>query len=529
MGLEKAKGAILECGGSGSSDPTEEEVVVQEVLQERDEAYQKLLEIEQFSERLLSEFSKLETEFELEKTCRQQAEVYAAQMKKENKQLKRFSMHVLPMLNEAPEDILDVLWENDTPSDPVHETQQSSRSERDRWMDTSPQEQMGNRDFSKLLEDNKKLNVQVEELQSQIQHLNGQVEEDRSEKISLQSIIETYQRAFKKFNRVSQMVIQEHNDLVQKLETEQDLRQHAEVFAHKMLRKQQQVNRQSMIFLKTVESNAPLLQALEEIANMTKALEDAKQEHQAKIMVLEEAQLEGKHLQEKLEIIQAELNGTKGEKCEIENRLRQAEKRNGALEEKIKILEEKLKAAETLSTEQNNSTVVQDDPTPPPPQPPPPPPPPPVPPPPPNTLEDPLSLIKQRRGRREMKPEQGNDVSSDGKAQAVKEMMDRIKSGVVLRPARKDPQGQCMAATKRKSAINELQGILVSMKTPHRNTHCHLKASQKIKDSQLESILQRRRKISDVTLAAQSSSLSRAAVETQEQADSKQGKNLPVP
>ncbi|XP_029450164.1 shootin-1-like isoform X2 [Rhinatrema bivittatum] len=500
--------ASLKCCDSDSSDTAEEKVDVQTALQERDEVHRKLLEIKELSERLLSEFASLETEFEIEKSCREQAEVYATQMKNENKKLKRVSMQILPMLNTVPEDILLLLQESEVPAEPGPdpECEQYPRDVQDT--------------VSRLLEEKHKLNIHIEELQNQISHLNDQIEEERSEKISLQRVVEGNQRIFKKFSRVSRTVTQEYNELVQKLEEEKDLRQHAEVFAHKMLRKQKEANRQSMLLLKTAESNAPLLQALDEIANMTKALEDAKEEHQAAIIALE-TQLEEKHLQEELKIIQEALNATKEEKLEIENQLRQAEERNSDLEGKIKVLEEKLKMAETLSSEHNNSTMA---PAPPPLSLPPPPPPPP----PPFFLEDSLSLIKQRRGRREMNPKQGNG-SNDEKAQAVKEMMDRIKNGVVLRPARKDQQGQSAAASKRKSAVSELQGILDSMKTPRKKSSYPLKVSQKIKDNQLESILERRRKMSDFSSAAQSSSPSTAATESCDQADSEEGKGLPIP
>ncbi|PKK16935.1 proline-, glutamic acid- and leucine-rich protein 1-like [Columba livia] len=93
--------AILEPGGSEEEeeDEDEEEVaVVQEPLslgREVGDVEQWLLELEQASQVLLGELSALETEFEMERTCRQRAEAYAAQVKQENQELKRLSLALL--------------------------------------------------------------------------------------------------------------------------------------------------------------------------------------------------------------------------------------------------------------------------------------------------------------------------------------------------------------------------------------------------------------------------------------------------
>nr|XP_025042352.1 shootin-1-like [Pelodiscus sinensis] len=88
------------------------------LLQERDEAKEKLSEFEQASQKLLAELSALEAEYEIEKSCRKQAEVYAAQVNRENKKLKRISVALMPMLNQMPEDMLSLACEVDSPSDP---------------------------------------------------------------------------------------------------------------------------------------------------------------------------------------------------------------------------------------------------------------------------------------------------------------------------------------------------------------------------------------------------------------------------
>ncbi|KAG6922912.1 shootin 1, partial [Chelydra serpentina] len=104
----------------------------------------------------------------------------------------------------------------------------------------------------------------------------------------------------------------------------------------------------------------------------------------------------------------------------------------------------------------------------------------------------------------------GEPATDDVKAQAVEEMMARIKSGVALRPAKKDrtelSQDRSTAASKRKSTVMELQGILGTMKRPVRKQSWR-KHSQRIDDNQLQSILQRRRRVVDSSVPAQPSPL----------------------
>ncbi|XP_074848185.1 shootin-1-like [Carettochelys insculpta] len=490
--------AILE---SDSESPEDEEVAEHgALLQERDEAKEKLLEFEQASQKLLAELSALEAEYEIEKSCRQQAEVYAAQVNKENKKLKRISVALLPMLNQLPEDMLSLASEVDSPSDPsqdpAHPYLQQIKDLQDK--------------VSRLLGEKKELTIQVQELQSQIGELGDQVEEERAERQALQAVIDRSQKALKRYKRVSQLVTQEYSEAVQELELEQDLRQHAEAFAHKMLVKQKEANRQSMILLQSVGPNAQLLQALDEVASLTRQLEEAEQEHLHQVKALEQ-QLEQRQ-QEELGAVRGALAAAEAEKLQLGKQLQQAEERNVALEGKVRLLEEQLERAEAPPSEPEQPDVAP---------PPPPPPPPPLPLPASAAPQDPLLVIKQRKGMRQQKPSE--PATDNFKARAVEEMMARIKSGVVLRPAQKDravlSQDRSAAASKRKSTVMELQGILGTMKRPGRKPSWR-KHSQKNRDSQLESILQRRRRVVDASTLAQPSPLhSELRKEAQAQGD----------
>nr|XP_025042340.1 shootin-1-like [Pelodiscus sinensis] len=71
-----------------------------------------------------------------------------------------------------------------------------------------------------------------------------------------------------------------------------------------MLVKQKEANRQSMILLQNAAPSAQLLQALDEVASLTRTLEEAKQEHLEKVQALEE-QLQERQQQEQAALAEA--------------------------------------------------------------------------------------------------------------------------------------------------------------------------------------------------------------------------------
>uniref|UniRef100_A0A8D0L9W1 Shootin-1 n=1 Tax=Sphenodon punctatus TaxID=8508 RepID=A0A8D0L9W1_SPHPU len=301
--------AILE-SDSDCSEDEDDEATDEALLQERAEA-QKLVEFEQASQKLLVELSALEAEYEIEKSCREQAEAYAAQVNQENKKLKRISVALFPMLSQLPEDLLDGASEDKPEPDPTEDPAYQHLQQIKELQET----------VSQLLGEKEELAVQVKELQHSIGQLQEQLEEEQLEKRSLQSTVEWNQKALKRFKQASQLVTQGYGEVAQQPELEQDLRQHTEVFAHQMLVEQKEAKRQSMILKQSVGPDAQLLQALSEVAELTKALEEAKQEHQTKV----EAQLA---------TLRASLAAVEEEKQQLGQRLVQAEERNSALEER---------------------------------------------------------------------------------------------------------------------------------------------------------------------------------------------------
>ncbi|KAM6073228.1 shootin-1-like [Theristicus caerulescens] len=466
--------AILESESSEEEEEEEDEeaAMVQHpsLGQEAGEAEERLAELEQASQALLAELSALETEFEIERTCRQQAEAYAAQVKQENKQLKRLSL--------APTAALALPEEEPPEEDP-------DPAQRYRQQLEDLQEKI-----SWLLAQRKDLTLQVQELQRQNQDLQDQLEMGQGERQRLRAALGSSQRALKSFKRVSQIVTQDYCEAVQQLELEQDLRLHAEAFAHEMLVQKKEANRQSAILLQSAGPSAQLLAALQEVGRLTRALEEARQEQQQRVKELEE-QLGRRPAPEELDLARAALAAAEDEKLQLRKRLQEAEGRLAGLEEEVGSLQEKL-ARDPPPQSQTPEPVP----------PTPPPPPPPLPPPAPAVPVDPLSAIRRRKGlanAQHSKPE-----ADDAKARAVQEMMERIKNGVVLRPAKERVplgQGAAVAGSKRRSAALELQGILGAMRRASRRSSGR-RSSVKGRDRQLESILQRRRRAVDASLPA---------------------------
>ncbi|KAM9663270.1 shootin-1-like isoform 4-T4 [Morphnus guianensis] len=459
--------AILESESSEEEEDEEAAMVQQHqpLGQEVDEAEERLAELEQASQALLAELAALETEFEIERTCRQRAESYAAQVKQENKQLKRLSLAPT-----APPALPEEVPPEEDPDPAQHYGQQlEDLQEKISW----------------LLAQRKDLTIQVQELQRQNQDLQNQLEMGQGERQRLRAALGTSQRALKSFKKVSQIVTQDYCEAVQQLELEQDLRLQAEVFAHEMLVQKKEANRQSMILLQNSEPSTQLLAALQEVGRLTRALEEARQEQQQRVKELEE-QLGRRPEPEELDLARAALAVAEDEKLQLRKRLQEAEKRLAGLEEEVGSLQEKLGQDPPPQSRTPEPAAPV-------------PPPPPLPPPAPTVPVDPLSVIRQRKGLANL--QRSKPEADDAKARAVQEMMERIKHGVVLRPAKeRDPlgQGPAEAAGKRRSAVLELQGILGAMRRASRRPSGR-QSSLKGKDRQLESILQRRRRAVDAS------------------------------
>ncbi|XP_027528696.1 shootin-1-like [Neopelma chrysocephalum] len=473
QGLGGPLAAILESGSSEEEEEEEEEEEDAETATgqlhpllgpELGDAEGRLAQLEEASQALLAELEALEAEVELERLCRQRVQAFAAQGQQEKARPGWLSPVRTPE-GRTPE---GVTAEEDP--DPAPRSGQQL---------PDPQERL-----SRLLEQQEELTGQVRELQRQNQHLQAQLELEQEERQRLRAALGTSQRALRSFKRVSQIVTQDYWEALEQLELEQDLRLHAEAFAHEMLVQQKEANRQSSILLRD-GPDARVVAALQELGRLSRELEETRQEQRQRVEELEE-QLRMRPEPEELDRAREALAEAEQEKLELRRRLEEAEGRLGGLEEEVGSLREKL---------------ARD----PPPQSrtPEPPPPPPLPPPGPAVPVDPLAAIRQRKGvakRQHGNPEARDVPAQDVRARAVQEMMERIRSGVVLRPAKDRAHlGQDPVAGKRRSAVLELQGILGAMRRPGRRCSGR-RGSAKGRDRQLESILQRRRRAVDASV-----------------------------
>ncbi|XP_062349210.1 shootin-1-like [Cinclus cinclus] len=401
--LARVPAAILESGSSEEEEDEDEEAAPGQHLPldpVPGDAEARLAQLEQVSQALLAELAALDAEVELEQRCQQRAQVGTG-------------------------------------------------------TGTGPQKCpfMGTKDLSQLPEHHR-------DLQEQLQLLRTQLQLEREEQQRLRAALGASQRALRSFKRVSQIVTQDYCQALEQLELEQDLRCHAEAFAHQMLVQQREAKRQSSILLRSAGPDSQILEAFQELGKLSRELEETRREGQQREKELEE-QLEKER--EELDRARAALEEAREEKRELKERLEGLEKEVGSLREQ-------------LASPQSRPEV---------------PPPPPLPPPAATAVPtDPLAALRQRKAPKSR--ERSDPGTEDIRARAVQEMLERIRSGIVLRPARERPHlRQDSMASKRRSAVLELQGILGATLRPSR------RRSGKSQDPQLGSILERRRRALD--------------------------------
>uniref|UniRef100_A0A3B3R279 Uncharacterized protein n=1 Tax=Paramormyrops kingsleyae TaxID=1676925 RepID=A0A3B3R279_9TELE len=293
------------------------------LTEERDEAERQLKHIKR-SQMVIEEVSVLQTQLEIEKSCRENAEALATklQLNCENKKLKYLSLSSRPCLDELLPSISDCIA-----LDEESEPQETSPDPYAQYQQQVKLQEMVNA----LLEEKKQLGCQLKEQQREIEELTSRREKDQLEIKELQKTMEQQNRTIKKFNR-SMMAAQEYEGLREQLDLEQSLRQKAESYAHEMLVKQKEANRQSMVLLQQSEPSLQLLKALEDLAHLTKTLEQERLQHQQKQVKALEVELEECALRRQLAEVQKQMELLEEEKREVESRLQEVEKQNKTLE-----------------------------------------------------------------------------------------------------------------------------------------------------------------------------------------------------
>ncbi|XP_066278353.1 shootin-1-like isoform X2 [Branchiostoma lanceolatum] len=438
-------------------------------LAERLEVTEAQLEkLQSVSEAVYDEYMDVTTTLDVEKNCREEAEKYAANIVKQNKQLKRASQMFIQQhggqLPEIP------VFENGDDSE-VERLNARNKELSDELSELKLLQSRTQRKLEKAEEDIRVINQQyVEEC---TQH-----EETKKSQVALEETI-------KKFQRVSVLALGEYQDLKSKFDMEKSCRTRAESYAAEMLRQQKAMTRQSVIVMQSVAADERLMKSLQDVEELTTSLEKERFEHEQKIKEMEEQITTATDVEELEKKVTLAMEETESQ-----------EKRAQEAEEKVKVLEKQVKELE--------DKLMQ--PIPPPPPPPlPPPPPPPV-----NPIRSLISILGQR-GNKKKPQAKGKDGKGSGSGSgsstptsteldprelAMREMMDRIRSGKVqLRPTRlTGTSGDEEEEEKenKDSAIKEMTSLLRTIKQAGRPQSVH-------EENELMKTLQKRRQITDRT------------------------------
>ncbi|XP_078132356.1 shootin-1 isoform X2 [Sander vitreus] len=468
-------------GESGLSSEDEGDIQFEILEMQRDEANQRLSELEEVSNQLLKEINVLEMQFQIERSCRESAEVLAVKVTKENKVLKRKSQMLMPLILELPENLAAVTFDPET--DPT--VNSDDLGEETLLLESQAKIAELQASVDGLLAEKLQLEQQVEDLTKEQVQLREQLALEVEEKEAILKKVSKQSKTMNKIKRVSQLVTEEFTEMSQKLEVEQGLRRHAEVFAHQILVQQNAAHRESGMLTQSSETGLQLQQALEQISNISTALCDIQRYYQNQVKSGPSAVEESGVLSE-LQNLREQLEKREEERKALETQLSEANSTVTELQEEVKQLQDALNREDEIDKSEEEDA----------PAPPPPPPPPPLPPPP--AVTNSLDFLRSRRKERASKAESNQAAPSlDLKTKAVDEMMERIKRGIVLRPIKRiqedDNSWKDQRSENRKSAIVELKGMLDNMKRQHLR-RVPSRRGRNVGEAELLQVLQRRRR-----------------------------------
>ncbi|XP_031706483.1 shootin-1 isoform X1 [Anarrhichthys ocellatus] len=523
-------------GETGFSSEDEGDIQCEILEIQRDEANQRLSELEEVSNQLLKEINVLEMQFQIERSCRESAEALAVKVSKENKVLKRTSQMVMPLIPELPENLAAVTFELEADS-AVNCDEVDDCGEETLLMENQALIAELQASVDGLLAEKLQLEQQVEDLTREQVQLREQVHQcvcacvcvcvcvctwslitdffsqlalEVEEKEALLWKMSKQNKSMNKIKRVSQLVTEEFTEMSQKLELELGLRQHAEVFAHQMFA----ARGESETLPQSSETGLQLRlqQALEQISNISLALCDIQRCYQDQVCVdgIDKSQSERVYLcsssctlflsshvfqvrrsqsavdqsavLSELQNLREQLEGSEEEKKALETQLCGA---NGCV---VQLQEEVKQLQETLTRPEEPEEKAA---------PAPPPPPPPLPPPH-TAVTNSLDFLRIRRKERATKADQNKAAPLlDMQTKAVDEMMERIKRGIILRPMKRtqedDSSRKDQRSENRKSAVVELKGMLDNMKRQQLRRAPSTRG-RNVGEAELLQVLQRRRR-----------------------------------
>ncbi|XP_042082645.1 shootin-1 isoform X3 [Haplochromis burtoni] len=475
------------------SSEDEEDLQWHILEKQRDEANQRLSELEEASNQLLKEINVLEIQFQIERSCRESAEALALKVTKENKVLKRKSQMLMPLIAELPENLPDVTFDPAVNGDEVDgdEVDGAGGSSSEEMLLLESQAKITELQASVdgLLAEKLKLEQQVEDLTSEQTQLREQLALEVAEKEAILRKLNKQSKTVNKLKRVSQLVTDEFTEMSQKLELEQGLRQHAEVLATQMILEQKAAQASET----DLKMQVQLEQALQQISQLSTALCDIQLYYQDRLKQSQSAVEESSALSE-LQNLREQLEKSEEERKTLETQLSDANSLVTQLQEEVKELQQTLNS-DDKSDEPGEKAIpdfVSLSPLPPPPPPPPPPP---------TTVTNFKDFLKSRKKHGAKAADDLNKAAPllDMKARAVDEMMERIKKGIILRPMKRiqedDSSWKDQKSDNRKSAILELKGMLDNMKRQHlRRVPSRRGTGRNVGEAELLMVLQRRRR-----------------------------------
>ncbi|XP_067858247.1 shootin-1 [Heptranchias perlo] len=430
---------------------------------------------------VIEEVSTIQNHLDIEKSCRESAEVFASKLNKDNKSLKRISMLCMAKLGietiseelsldeDSAADVTNIPLDKDGRCSSV-ECQQQIQELRDKLTST--------------LEGKKQLSFHLENLRGHWEDLTDKLQKKEQRNIDLAAEVDKQNQALAKYNKVSILALEEYEGLEQSLELEKDLRKEAESFAHQMLVEQKKLKRQSQILCQKMVPNEQLMKALDDLAIVTETIEEERILHEKKLKEMEE-ELTNSTLKKEVASLMKQLDFFEEDKKELELKCQNSEQQVKDLKHTIDELQKRIQQAE-------NSTPL-------------PPPPPPLPPPPSpssNPLKNLMMIICKRQkasnlsGAGILLSEESGDPLDDLKKQAVDEMMERIKKGVHLKKVNHTNRTPLLKNKPQEdNALQELKGMLKSSKVGTVTT-----ITQITEENELERLL-RHRKTAAETIA----------------------------
>ncbi|KAI8481008.1 hypothetical protein Bbelb_412480 [Branchiostoma belcheri] len=240
-----------------------------EVVGKLQETQTELSKLKRASRFLVDDYETIQTQLEVQESCRIEAERYAAKMVQENKVLKRVSQgFLLEHGGKVPI--------NENRNEPTEISQLNSRISALTAI------------VGKLRSDLTVANDRAHCAEKEAREFKEKYQEERAEHDEAKIRVSSLEEVVKKFKRVSTMVVEEYEDLQQTLEVEKGCRIQAEDYAYKIRKERNALRHKSAILEGGVTMDDRLITALDRVDSLSKTLEQERHQFKQKIRRLEE-------------------------------------------------------------------------------------------------------------------------------------------------------------------------------------------------------------------------------------------------